>query len=155
MNELLHWFRNHPVVIKYPIVKQMTKFGMVGALNTVVDFFIYVILTRVSFISLHYLVANFIAFSFAATSSFLLNRMWTFRSLHPHIHIQYVKFLLVALGGLALSESILFISVEYFSSHDVIGKLYAIMITWGWNFGMNKYWTFRDYERCHNSHSQS
>lgn len=144
MKTVIEWFRALPWIRRYPIVKQAIKFGLVGVVITIVDFAFYLALTRsFSFWATHYLWANFIAFSVAATGSYALNRIWTFRNNHHRITVQYTKFFFVACIGLLINEIVLFVSVHQFHLFDLAGKGLAVGFTMFWNFGMNKFWTFR------------
>lgn len=144
VKRLLFWFRGHSVIVRYPVLKEMTKFGLVGVVNTTLDFLVYTGLTRsLPFFFVHYLWANFIAFSFAATSSYVFNRVWTFRNRHQNIGAQYTKFFLAASVGLLISEAVLFVFVGRFGVHDLLAKIAAIGLTMIWNFSMNKLWIFR------------
>jgi len=131
---------------KYPGLKQFIKFCIVGTFNTFLDFGIYTSLTRlIGFFGHYYLIANFISFSCAVTSSFFLNKHWTFQNKEKkRAHIQYGKFWIVSGFGLGGNELILFILVRYFGVYDLLAKAIATGIILFWNFFMNKYWTFRE-----------
>ena len=117
---------------------------MVGAFNVLVDFSIYLLLTRVIAEDFrpHYLVANFIAFCGGATSSYFLNKFWTFRDKNKNIPTQYAKFFIISIGGLMINEAILFLLVEYGGLLDLIAKGGAIVVGYFWNFYANNKWTF-------------
>lgn len=121
--------------------KQFIKFALVGTFNTLVDFTVYIFFTRV--IIWPYLVAATLSFLVAVTSSFLLNRYWTFRVQNKNFVTEYFKFILVASGGLLLSLSLLFILVERFYWYDLLAKLLIVVVVMNWNFFLQKYWTFK------------
>jgi len=127
---------------KYPSIKQFIKFGLIGLLNTFIDLIAYVFFTRVLF--WHYLVAALLAFVIAATSSFILNSYWTFEVTQDKFKQRYVKFFLVALGGLCLTELFLYILVDKFFWHDLWAKILTVLIVVNWNFFLQKYWTFKN-----------
>lgn len=144
MKTALEWFRSLPLIRRYPTLKQFIKFGLVGTVITILDFSIYLALTRsLLFWQRHYLWANFVAFSVAATGSYFLNRIWTFRNDHHNITAQYTKFFFVATMGLLINETVLFVSVHQFEWFDLAGKGLAVGFTMFWNFSLNKIWTFR------------
>lgn len=121
-------------------LKQFIKFSFIGLLNTFVDLIVYIFFTRVLF--WHYLIAAFFAFVIAASLSFILNSYWTF-VLKDKIRQRYLKFFLVALGGLFLTEIFLYILVDIFFWHDLWAKILTVLIVVNWNFFLQKYWTFR------------
>ncbi len=142
MEKIAAKIREHPLLIGRPTLRQFIKFGLVGASNTVLDFGVYLALTR--WLDLHYLIANLIAFSLAASSSFILNKYWTFRDNRlDGLTFQYIKFLIVSTVGAFLTEFTLFALVHFAGIHDIIGKVTAIAVVTFWNFFANKHWTFR------------
>jgi len=131
---------------KYELFWQMFKFGIVGFVNTLIDFSIYVGLTRFfKFWQANYLWANVIAMIVAATSSFFCNKHWTFQDKNRSVKKQYLKFILVSSGGLIINELILFILVEQFSLYDLAAKAIGIVVVFFWNFFVNRYWTFKSH----------
>lgn len=126
---------------KYPSIKQFIKFGLIGLLNTFIDLIAYVFFTRVLF--WHYLVAALLAFVIAATSSFILNSYWTF-VIQDRLKERYVKFFLVALGGLIWTELFLYILVDKFFWFDLWAKILTVLLVVNWNFFLQKYWTFKN-----------
>ncbi|MBT4516825.1 GtrA family protein [bacterium] len=140
----MEWYQD-TFIIKFlnsrPVLRQFIKFSLIGVLNTIVDFVAYVFFTRV--IHWHYLLAAFLAFLLAVTSSFLLNRYWTFKLEHKLSAKEYSKFILVAAGGLLLTMIFLYILVDKFFWHDLWAKLFTIIIVINWNFWLQKFWTFK------------
>jgi len=122
-------------------VKQFIKFCLIGGFNTFVDLGVYVFFTRV----LHWwwLAAAVMAFMFAATCSFLLNKYWTFKVNHNKLSTEYFKFILVASGGLFWTLFLMYIFIDYFGWYDILAKVVTIIIVMNWNFWLQKYWTFK------------
>lgn len=142
MERIAAKIREHPWLIGRPTLRQFIKFAVVGTINTVLDFSVYLGLTR--WLHLHYLIANLLAFTLAASSSFFLNKYWTFRdNRQDGLTFQYLKFLTVSLVGAALTELTLFALVHFAGIHDLFGKIMAIAVVTFWNFYTNKHWTFR------------
>lgn len=97
-----------------------------------------------------------ISFTLAVINNFLLNQWWTFKSSRKGQKRRFVKFLLVALGGLLLSNLLMFVLIRAFDLFlgsvgivisTVMLVVLAKVVTSGvvliWNFLVNKYWTFR------------
>jgi len=142
MERIAEKIREHPLLIGRPTLRQFIKFGLVGGINTVLDFGVYLALTR--WLDLHYLVANLVAFILAASSSFILNKYWTFRDNRlAGLTFQYLKFLIVSTVGAALTELTLFALVHFAGWPDIVAKIMAIGVVMFWNFFANKHWTFR------------
>lgn len=141
MRRLYHRIRHHPEVQKRPGLVQFVKFSLVGTSNTLVDFAVFSVLLYG--FGLHYLSANVASFTTATTWSYILNRRWTFRARHGKVHVQYFKFILVSIVGLGLNTLILFLLVERAHLAKIIAKALAVLIVLGWNFPINRHWTFR------------
>lgn len=117
------------------------KFSVVGLSGVVVDFGTTYFFKDLAGTNKY--LANTLGFSFAATSNFFLNRLWTFHSTDPQIAIQYFKFLLIAIIGLVINNITIYLLTDrlrffkfYFS------KLIATAIVVLWNFLMNYFFTF-------------
>ena len=126
------------------LVRQMIKFGLVGVLNTAIDFSVYFLLTRFTpFFADHRLAANTIAFIVAVSNSFFLNKYWTFREKTQTAASQYPKFFFVSFGGLLLTQGIFFALHTMAGLHDLWAKMLAVIVVMCWNFAANKLWTFK------------
>ncbi|MBI4090634.1 MAG: GtrA family protein [Candidatus Komeilibacteria bacterium] len=122
--------------------RQLIKFSIVGAANTIIDFSVYFVLTR--YAQTPFLLASTISWLLAVTSSFTFNKFWTFRVRGMQgIRTQYVKFFLVSVVSLAVSLFTLWLLVAQFGIHDLLAKIVTIGIVVFWNFFMNKFWTFK------------
>jgi putative flippase GtrA len=120
------------------------RYCIIGTGNTVLDFGIYTTLTRGwMFWEAHFLLANAIAFTMVVTWSFFWNKRWTFGDRSPRSHTQYVKFVIITLVGLGLSESALLIGVRMFGVPDLVAKVFAAPLVVLWNFTAYRYWAFR------------
>jgi putative flippase GtrA len=133
--------KNHRYILKYPILKQFAKFCLVGFFNTLVDFSVYLFLTRIFLV--YFIAANIFSFLVAVSFSFILNKYWTFRNQVNKIKSQYFKFFIINVIGLGINTSLLYFLVVYFHLSDLLAKALAIGIVLFWNFGLNKLWTFR------------
>lgn len=141
MNNIISSAKNHPFIAERPMVRQFIKFGLVGFLNTLID---YILFTAFFYLlDIHYLYANAMSFTIAVTNSYLLNRRWTFRSDNPNWRAEAAKFLTVNIIGLGLSEIILFILVEHFQMYQLLAKAMAIVVVLFWNFTGTRFWAFR------------
>ncbi len=122
-------------------VRQFIKFGIVGLGNTVIDFGIFTLGTRL--LHLQYLLANTLSWICAVFFSFSLNKYWTFRSLDATaIHRQYFKFFIVSLISLLISLALLSYLIGQLGMQDLVAKGATIVVVMFWNFFMNKFWTF-------------
>lgn len=122
-------------------IRQFIKFGIVGVSSTVIDWGIYLLLTRI--FGIYYLMAKILSFGVAVLNSYIWNRRWTFRSNDPQKLRQFIKFLTISIVGLVLNSTIMFIAVDKLKYHDIIGLVLATGIVTIWNFLANKFYTFK------------
>ncbi len=114
---------------------KIIKFAMVGILNTGLDFIVFYLLYDIA--GFYYLYAHIIAFTVAATNSFLLNALWTFRRLdRARIYFQLISFFVITICAMAISSFIVFVAVGYINVY--LAKILATMVAMGFNFlGVN------------------
>ena len=123
-------------------VRQFIKFGLVGASSTIIDWGIYLVLTR--FLGIYYIMAKILSFSIAVINSYIWNRRWTFRSNNPQKLREFIKFLIIAFVGVVLNSMIMYIVVDFVHLSDLYGLVFASGIVMFWNFLANKYYTFKE-----------
>src|SRR6185295_20318106 len=98
--------------INQPLLYKFLKFGTVGASGMAVDFGItYLFKEKVK---ANKYIANTLGFFSAASSNFILNRIWTFQSEDPAVTSQYFRFLVIAIVGVLFSNAIIYLLHERF-----------------------------------------
>ncbi|MEA2095912.1 MAG: GtrA family protein [Candidatus Cloacimonadota bacterium] len=122
-------------------IEQFIKFGMVGLLNTLITIsiiFIFMMLLNVS-----YILSNIIGYLFGFVNSFILNKIWTFKSKKPigresffFVLIFAICYLLQLLLLIVLKENLKIIP-EY--AQLIAMGLFAVL-----NFSGNKFITFKN-----------
>ncbi len=132
-------------------VSRFLKFGLVGAIGFVVDFGVTALLRD----GLHVqeFVANTVGFSVAATSNYLLNRWWTWRSHSRQVLREYLKYIVVSVVGLGINTAVIYLWMALTPevlhlgglsiAHFWIGKVLATGVVMVWNFLANHFYTFR------------
>jgi len=133
-----------PFIKKNLYVKQFIKFILVGVISTLIDFFVYIFLTRFFvFWQSHYLQANFMAMVIASTVNFLLNKKWTFNGSRKKVLHQYINFCIVLVGGLFAYQFLFSFFIRTLGLYDIIAKAivaFAIMLI---RFHFHKFWVFK------------
>lgn len=122
------------------VFKKFVKFGIVGVSGVVVDFGITALLRDA--MNVNQYMANSAGFACAVVSNYLLNRAWTFRSKNPSVVAEFGKFVLVALFGLALNNSIIYLLNGQWQVPFYASKLFATGVVMVWNFVANYFFTF-------------
>ncbi len=101
------------------IIEQAAKFGIVGALNTVIDFLTLNILVYSSFVFVltifgqKFLIANVISVFIAMINSFIFNKFWVFRGGEGGLYFQIAKFLIITIVGMFIVHQIIFNFLYY------------------------------------------
>lgn len=116
------------------------KFGAVGLSGLLVDYAFTYLFKEIFKVQKY--VANSIGFTIAATSNYVLNRIWTFESDNPEIITEYSSFLIISLIGLGLNNLILWMIVSRFKINFYLAKFFAICVVTLWNFFANFFITF-------------
>lgn len=116
------------------------KFGLVGFSGLIVDFGVtYICKER---LRIPKYLASSLGFLVATGSNYTLNRFWTFNNHDPDTVIQFGKFFVVSLVGLALSNGLIFLLHEKLKWNFYISKVCAIALVSLWNFFANYLYTF-------------
>src|SRR3989339_592789 len=124
------------------ITHELLRFCLVGVVNTVLDFGLYLLLTRLfDFWSGHLLIAAAVSWCLAVLSSFLLNNFWTFKPGTLRLRNRMSKFVTVALSGGIWNLVLMAIFIRL-GWHDVLAKILATVGVTIWNFTLQKRWTF-------------
>lgn len=117
------------------------KFCFVGASGVVVDFSVtYLLKDRAGW---NKYVANSLGFLCAASSNWILNRLWTFQDTNPEVLVQYSKFVAISLIGLGLNNLVVFLLHSRMSWGFYTAKIGAVLAVTLWNFTANYLYTFR------------
>lgn len=122
------------------MIEQLIRFCLVGASGMGVDFSVTYALKE--WARWNKYVANSLGFVCAATSNWILNRLWTFRSHDPQVARQYLTFIAIAAVGLALNNAVIWLLNDRFKLNFYLSKLLAIGVVTFWNFFMNYYFNF-------------
>lgn len=120
---------------------KLIKFGAVGMSGMLVDFGItYLFREKVR---INEYAANTLGFLSAASSNFILNRIWTFQSTDPDMSAQYARFLMIATVGVLFSNAIIYLLHGRFKWNFYLAKLISIGVVLFWNFLANYFFTFK------------
>jgi putative flippase GtrA len=114
------------------------KFGFVGFSGMIIDFSITYLLKEK--VKIHRYISSSIGFTIAASSNYLLNRIWTFESSNSKILLEYSSFLIISIIGLAINNLFLYLFEKRLRFY--LAKLFAIGVTMIWNFTANYIFTF-------------
>jgi putative flippase GtrA len=121
-------------------ILKFIKFCLVGFSGVFVDFGTTFICKE--FLKIQKYISNSIGFTLAATTNYMLNRVWTFHSQNPHIGQEFTRFFIIALIGLGINLLIVWTMSGKFKVNFYVSKLVATLLVTTWNFLINAYFTF-------------
>jgi putative flippase GtrA len=116
------------------------KFGIVGFSGVFIDFGVTYVCKE--WLKIQKYIANSIGFTVAASSNYIFNRTWTFKSQDPDIASEYTAFLVISLIGLGIANLIVWLIHSKLRQNFYLSKLFAIGMVTIWNFFANYYITF-------------
>lgn len=119
---------------------KLLKFGVVGGLGIGMDFSVTWICKEK--LKINKYISNALGFSCAVVQNYLLHRIWTFESKNPAVFLQFSKFLMISLIGLAINFAFVYLFHERFQVPFYGSKILAILLVFFWNFSANYYFTF-------------
>lgn len=129
------------------LLGEVARFGVVGAANTVIDIGLFNVLL-LSVLHGSPLKAKAISLTVAATSSYFMNRHWTWRDrARTGVGREYVLFIVLSAVGLAINEACLGFShyVLGLQSHladNISANVVGLGLATVWRFWSFKRWVF-------------
>ncbi|MDR0560769.1 MAG: GtrA family protein [Prevotellaceae bacterium] len=146
--------------MNFIFIFRFVKFIIVGFSGLIIDFGITYLCKEI--LKINRYIANSAGFTVAASTNYILNRMWTFENSDPRIMQQYLYFFAISLVGLAFNNFIIWLlngklsadfshfAVRILNSNKIdkeklnfySAKLIAIICVVIWNFFMNSIFTF-------------
>lgn len=122
------------------VLLKFIKFCAVGGSGIIIDFGLTYMCKEK--IRINRYLANTIGFITAATSNYILNRIWTFESLNRNIANEYISFIIVSIIGLLINIGTLWILHGKMKYNFYLSKIGAVGVAIFWNFFANYQYTF-------------
>ncbi|MFC1504733.1 GtrA family protein [Spirochaetota bacterium] len=108
---------------KSGIIKQILKFGVVGILNTIIDYVPFNIIMKLTGITSGVYIGLIRACTilFANINSYLLNKAWTFKHKEKkNIGMNYAKYLLVSGAGMGINVLLTYVITTHIDPYAVL-----------------------------------
>lgn len=118
------------------LISQFFKFGVVGVIAFIVDYLSLYMLTE--FLNVYYLISSIISFLLSIIVNYILSIKWVFDIKKKQSFKDVIVFTLLSAIGLLINLLVMYLSVEVFKIHYMIGKLIATFIVMIWNFVTRK-----------------
>ena len=126
-------------------VKQFLKFGIVGFVNTVLNYIIYYVLVNNK---INYLIANAISFIITVAVSYILNGLFTFKDSGKQFKWSFSKLIksycFYFFTGIVINSIMLFFLIEKIGVDKNIAPIFILAVTVPINFVFNKFWVFEN-----------
>lgn len=121
--------------------RQLTSYALLGCIAVGVDVLVYEVLTDV--FGLYPLVSNVASASVGITTSFFLNRRFTFK-VTDRPGRRYLMFLTVGTTGMLVQEVIIWALLAHTMASNLVAKLIAVVSAGILQFLLNRGVTFRE-----------
>ena len=122
---------------------QYIKFGGIGISNTIISYIVYFLLV---FWGFHYLFASILGFFASIVNAYFWNNKYVFKEKAGESRVWwqifFKTFLSYAGTGLILNNILLYLWLDIFGVHYIVGPAINICITMPMNFLLNKYFTY-------------
>ena len=121
---------------------QFLKFGLVGVLNTVIAYVVYLFFVMVG---IHYMISNLIGFSVSVVNSYYWNNRYVFKAEGQRVWWKTLAktYISYAGTGIVLSSLLLFLWVDVCGIMEEVAPLLNLLFTVPINFIVNKFWAYK------------
>ena len=146
--------------------KKFLKFGIIGVLNTLVDFVVFYVMDRWvvgegptlvllgTAVASGLYISNAIAYVVANVHSFVWNKLWTFEKRDRVTKGEALRYLATSAGYVLISTASLAVCIRILSLPllaplvprgwtNLLAKLPTACVTIFYNYLMNKFWVFK------------
>ena len=115
------------------LIQQIAKFGVVGILATLLDYWLLFALTE--WAGLYYLLSSMLSFSISTIFNYVASVRWVFAVNQKYRKTRnFVLFVILSIIGLGLNALAMWLGVEFLHWHYMIVKIGATALVMVWNF---------------------
>ncbi|MFT7032053.1 MAG: putative flippase GtrA [Cyclobacteriaceae bacterium] len=118
------------------------RYNVAAVIATTADFSILLFLKEI--LEVNYVLATCLAATIGAVIAFILGRYWAFLSTDTKKFTQIIKYLIVAIGSVALNTVGVYLITNYLSQDYKVSKIIiAFLVAVSYNYPLSKYYTFK------------
>lgn len=119
---------------------QLLKFGVVGVMATIIDFFFLFLFTDV--FGMYYLLSAAISFVLSTLFNYVASMRFVFNSKFSKDEKskELILFVILSVSGLVLNQVLLWFFVEKIALYYMAAKIVATFLVMTWNFISRKVW---------------
>ena len=129
---------------KFPELFKLVKFGIVGVINTLVDWIVFALLSLIPLMAQTYWLTKGISYTCGLFNSFFMNRRFTFNSNVKLISARGLRFVLANLAVYGVSLGIIYFVSARFGIEGVWGNVIATPVSVVLNFVLSRLFVFND-----------
>ena len=124
-------------------LKMLSRFSIVGVLNTLIDFVAFTIFN--SWFGISYTISQIAGYSLGVVNSFIFNKNWTFEDKNTNKKIvhEFLKFIIINLISLIITIIFMRILIKRFNVNVYIAKIIVTFVAQITNFVGYKLWVFK------------
>ena len=126
---------------KFPWLAQFVNFSVVGVINLILSYLLYVFFVWIGF---HHQLANQLAFWISVLNGYILNRFWVFkRQAVSKSGTQTLRYFSVYGFNMLLGVILLYLYVDILQINEYFAPLISIPLTVPLNYCLNRFWVFK------------
>jgi len=130
-------------IISKENIKLFLKYGIVGAIGTLINLLILFSLTEL--VGLYYIISEILAYTIVLVNNFIMNKMFTFQEeFRENFLKKFSQYSVISIAALILNLIILFWLVEYLFIWYIFAEIIAMICSFLLNFIGNRFWTFKE-----------
>ena len=114
------------------LIIQLIKFGIVGAIATVIDIGVLTFLKEI--IHLDVLVASAVSFSISVIANYILSMLFVFKGSDDNKIREFIVFVALSIGGLLLNQLIMWLGTEVMTIYYLWVKVFSLFFIPIYNF---------------------
>lgn len=115
------------------LLNQIIKFGFVGGLAFIIDYFVLIFCKEV--LNINVLISVFIAFTISVIFNYVASIKWVFNvNKNNKTSRNFIMFVCLSIVGLIITELIMWTGTDFMSINYLIVKIFATAIVMIFNF---------------------
>lgn len=113
---------------------QLSKFGLVGVIATLIDFMVLIIATDI--LNIYYLFSAALGFTISTLFNYWasMNHVFDTKFAANERHKELATFIVLSVLGLAINQVLMWLFVEEFHIYYLFAKVLATTVVMIWNF---------------------
>jgi len=121
---------------------KIVGFFLIGIISSLIDIGLLVLFC--SYFGIWYLLAAAVSYCCGTVVSYILNKYLNFHDRDRHIIAQFTTFAAISVSCLLVNLCVIWLCVEIFALNYLVGKVFATLCAFFWNYHGQKRFTFHE-----------